>query len=110
MTSRNLLGICYCKKIFEYTKPIKTSGTDGQPRQSCARVSDWPFSIHNRVYIFPSVFDLCSDALNSEECQTKIFSILKCLLFSKQFLNFDCNIFVKKIFHSNWVESFYCLF
>ena len=27
----------------------------GQPQQSCARVSDWPISIHNWVYIFPSV-------------------------------------------------------
>ena len=26
-----------------------------QPQQSCARVSDWPISIHNWVYIFPSV-------------------------------------------------------
>ena len=28
----------------------------------------------------------CSDVLNSEECQTKGFSLLKCLLFSKPFL------------------------
>ena len=27
----------------------------GLPQQSCARVSDWPISIHNWVYIFPSV-------------------------------------------------------
>ena len=27
----------------------------GQPIHSCARVSDWPISIHNWVYIFPSV-------------------------------------------------------
>ena len=25
-----------------------------KPQQSCARVSDWPISIHNWVYIFPS--------------------------------------------------------
>ena len=31
------------------------------------------------------VFDLCSDVLNSEECQRKSFSLLKCLLFSKPF-------------------------
>ena len=27
----------------------------GQPLQSCARVSDWPISFHNWVYIFRSV-------------------------------------------------------
>ena len=27
----------------------------GQPIQSCARVSDWPITIHNWVYKFPSV-------------------------------------------------------
>ena len=27
----------------------------GKPIQSCARVSDWPISIQNWVYIFPSV-------------------------------------------------------
>ena len=27
----------------------------GQPQQSCARISDWPISIYNWVYIFPSV-------------------------------------------------------
>ena len=32
------------------------------------------------------VFDLCSDVLNSEECQTKSFSFSKCLLFSKPFI------------------------
>ena len=27
----------------------------GQPQKSCAPVSNWPISIHNWVYIFPSI-------------------------------------------------------
>ena len=34
-------------------------------------------------------FDLCSDILTSVEYQTKSFSLLKCLLFSKPFSNDD---------------------
>ena len=38
----------------------------------CLRFSDWPISIHNWVYIFPSCFfGTYSDVLCSEECQTK---------------------------------------
>ena len=33
----------------------KQAALIGQPIQSCARVSDWPISIHNWVYIFPSI-------------------------------------------------------
>ena len=36
-------------------------------------------------------FDLCSDVLNSEECQTKSFSFSKCFLFSKPFMIFKFN-------------------
>ena len=48
----------------------------GQPQQSCARVSDWPISIHNWVYIFPSVeFSIYVPTFySSEECQLKSVS------------------------------------
>ena len=38
---------------------------------TCLRISDWPISIHNWLYIVQRVLsDPYSDALSSEECQT----------------------------------------
>ena len=42
------------KKSFGGTKLVN-GFEKSKPIQSCARVSDWPISIHNWVYIFLSV-------------------------------------------------------
>ena len=48
----------------------------------CLRFSDWPISIHNWVYIFPSCFfGTYSDVLCSEECQTKKL-LVNCKMFA----------------------------
>ena len=61
------------------------------------RFSDWPISIHNWVYIFPSCFfGTYSDVLCSEECQTK-----KLLVCCKMFA------FFKAIFKFCTANKFY---
>ena len=80
----------YKNLLISETLTSKPFAQIGQPRQYCAYVSDWPNSINNWVYIFPSVFDLCDsvfdDVLYSEGYKTKnlrmCFSMREQLLFS----------------------------
>ena len=78
--------LCRQKKFFSHQDSIgnilyRQATLIGQPQQLCARVSDWPISIHNWVYIFPciefSIYVLTIKTLK------RSFSLLKCLLFSK---------------------------
>ena len=60
--ARSSFHLAVWESIYRNTKKLMVTffnrlkaALTGQPQQSCARVSDWPFSIHNWVYIFPRV-------------------------------------------------------
>ena len=81
----------------------------GLTQQSCARVSDWPISIHDWVYIFPSVefsvVVLTFYTLKSVTRKASVYS--KCLFFQSHSMYNLLNLSIYKI---TTIEAIWNLF
>ena len=74
------------------------------------RISAWPISIHNWVYIFHRVIsDTYSDVLYCEECQTKKLLVACCEMFAffKAIFKFcTAKKLFKNIHFYDWDDNF----